>query len=214
MQCGLPMLTHVTFHVFPSTSSPAPTTPPSALVGCNVVGTSGADRVGGPMSTATYKHVCMYVGMWVRVILCMWVWIWVCEYVGMYVCEYVYEYVCGHVCVWTYVCIYVRMYVCANVFLHVWMFVCMYALCGLHMSCVYLSAYLYLYLAYLYADLCSSSCCTSACHNICHMYTPSHMRARRLQTGTCTLIWFSFLIVTCPSSLRFKTMMPARVCTE
>lgn len=67
----------------------------------------------------------MYVGMYVS------------NYVGLYIymsvdaCIYVCDmHICMSVCL-------VWMYVCTDVCMHVRIFVCMYALCGIHMSCLY-----------------------------------------------------------------------------
>mmetsp|Transcript_27273 Transcript_27273/g.60966 ORF Transcript_27273/g.60966 Transcript_27273/m.60966 type:complete len:204 (+) Transcript_27273:278-889(+) len=51
--CGLPMLTHVTSHSCPATSSGALTTVVPSFVGSRVVGTFGPSRMGKPMSTRT-----------------------------------------------------------------------------------------------------------------------------------------------------------------
>mmetsp|Transcript_36966 Transcript_36966/g.115788 ORF Transcript_36966/g.115788 Transcript_36966/m.115788 type:complete len:206 (+) Transcript_36966:311-928(+) len=56
MQCGLPMLMHVTFQSLPPGSGAtmgAATTEPSSRVGSSVVGTSGPRSSGSPMSTVT-----------------------------------------------------------------------------------------------------------------------------------------------------------------
>jgi hypothetical protein len=54
-QWGLPMLTHVTCHVEPSTSNSAWTTA-LFLVASNLVGMSGPERMGSPISTFTWKQ--------------------------------------------------------------------------------------------------------------------------------------------------------------
>ena len=92
------------------------------------------------MSVCIYVHMSMYVCMYVCLYLCTYKH--VCMYVGVFVCIYVHMslYVCMYVCM--HVCLYVFMYIWACMYTRVCMYVCTYACICTYVLCVYVYIYI------------------------------------------------------------------------